>query len=142
MQRGAHAGKHILVVEDDVPIGEMLQMLLEIEGYRVTVAPLAQQAYDLLAAAAASPSAARIDVVLLDLQLPDMDGTEIVRPFQERGQPMPPVIVVSARPKLAVESAALELHAASFLHKPFEIPELLARLDETLSASAAADQQR
>jgi two-component system KDP operon response regulator KdpE len=122
MQRGAHAGKHILVVEDDTAIGEMLQMLLEIEGYRVTLAPLAQQAYDLLAAAAASP-AARIDAVLLDLQLPDMDGAQIMQPFQERGQPRPPVIVVSARPRLAVESAALELHAASFLHKPFQIPE-------------------
>lgn len=137
----ARDSKHILVVEDDQAINDMLQMALELEGYRVTSVRLGNQALDMLISAALSQEqGAQIDLILLDLQLPDMEGTEIVSPFQELVQRVPLVIVISARPRAEVEQAAAGLRAASFLHKPFTVPELLARINEVFSTRAVANE--
>lgn len=132
--------KHILVVEDDQAIDEMIRMLLEIEGYRVTSVALGNQALDMLIAAGVKQARDAVDLILLDLQLPDMDGAGIVPVLEQVGQQIPPVIVLSARPKLAVEQTAAEIHAVSFLSKPFNITDLLQQIERALAGSALASQ--
>lgn len=137
----ASVGRHILVIEDDQAINDMLQLALELEGYRVTSVALGNQALDMLVSATLShEQSAQIDLILLDLQLPDMEGSQIVASFQELVHQVPPVILISARPQVDVEQAAAGLHAAGFLHKPFRVPELLARINEVFSAREFANE--
>ena len=143
------AGKQVLVVEDDTAIAEMLIMLLEGEGYQVTWVDTAPAAMKVLGSPAAvadlagapTPSGPtawkpRPDVVLLDLRLPGMDGAEMVRRLSQTGQVVPPIIVISAKPRAAVEVEADSIGAANVIHKPFHIEALLESLDLVFAQSA------
>src|SRR5687768_6495039 len=91
-ERTAAQEKHLLIVEDDADTGEMMQILLEAEGYRVRWALTGTTALKILTAAASEPSNG-VDLMLLDLTLPDMDGVELVRKLRESDAALPPVIV-------------------------------------------------
>ena len=106
----------VLLVEDDDAIAEPLTQRLEREGYRVARARTGEGA---LAASAA-------DLVLLDLRLPDIDGTEVCRRLRLRSNV--PIIVVSARNEETDRVVGLELGADDYLVKPFSFRELLARI--------------
>ena len=108
--------KHILIIDDDAPIGDMLSELLGREGYRVS------RAYSGTEALLALPQA-RPDLVLLDLMLPGLSGEQVLP--QLKGVP---VIVVSAKADVQDKVDLLLGGAADYVTKPFEPKELLARI--------------
>lgn len=111
--------EHILVVEDDAQIRNFICFTLEAEAYVCVAAATAEEAMRLLAA---EP----IDLMLLDLGLPDLDGTEVIRRLRTWSEM--PVIVVSARDQDKEKVAVLDLGADDYLTKPFSASELLARI--------------
>ena len=111
--------EHILVVEDDTQIRSFICFTLEAETYICHTAATAEEAMRLLAA---EP----IDLMLLDLGLPDLDGTEVIRRLRTWSEM--PVIVVSARDQDKEKVAVLDLGADDYLTKPFSASELLARI--------------
>ncbi len=133
----------ILIVEDDVASAEMLTLMLEDEGYDARVAATATSAINMLDAlnhggnhVSISESCWLPDLVLLDLQLPDRDGTAIIRHFSDSSRPFPPVIVLSAKRVASVEEAALMIRAADVVHKPFDMDTLLGSIAAVLAQSA------
>ena len=118
--------KNILVIEDDIPIGDMLEEGLSKEGYRVSRAYSGSEA--LLVLAASKP-----DLVLLDLMLPGRTGEEILE--QMKGIP---VIVVSAKIDIDNKVDLLLGGAADYVTKPFHMKELLARIAVQLRSAPSA----
>ena len=113
----------ILVVEDDIPVRNLITTTLETQDYKYHTAENGTQA--LLAAASAKP-----DVVLLDLGLPDMDGVEVIKKVRSWSEV--PIIVISARSDDKDKISALDAGADDYLTKPFSVTELLARLRAVL----------
>jgi two-component system, OmpR family, KDP operon response regulator KdpE len=109
----------ILVIDDELSIRRLLQVLLEGAGYQMIAADDAS--HGLHALAMEKP-----DLLVLDLGLPDLDGLELLRRLREWSAV--PVLVLSARPDPADKVKALDLGADDYLTKPFDAPELLARL--------------
>ncbi len=108
--------KKILVVDDDVYIGDMLEEALRKEGYAISRAYSGSEA--LLCLASECP-----DLVLLDLMLPGLNGEDVLSAM--RGIP---VIVISARAETEDKVQLLSDGAADYVTKPFAMPELLARI--------------
>jgi len=116
----------VLVVDDEPQIRRALRTSLEAHGYEV--AAVANGEEGVLGAAEQQP-----DLVLLDLGLPDMDGTEVIRRI--RGFSEVPVIVLSVRESQADKVAALDVGADDYVTKPFSMEELLARTRAALRRS-------
>ena len=108
--------KQILIVDDDVSIGDMLEEILTKEGYGVSRAYSGTEALLLL-------SLSRPDLVLLDLMLPGLNGEEVLPKISGI-----PVIVLSAKVDVDNKVDVLLNGAADYMTKPFEIKELLARI--------------
>jgi two-component system KDP operon response regulator KdpE len=108
----------VLVVDDEPQIRRALRTSLEAHGYDVATVGTGDEG--VVAAAEAQP-----DLVLLDLGLPDMDGTEVIRRI--RGFSDVPVIVLSVRELMTDKVAALDAGADDYVTKPFGMEELLAR---------------
>ncbi len=113
----------VLVVDDEPQIRRALSINLKARGYDVEVAGSGEEA--LRCAASAHP-----DVVLLDLGLPGIDGTDVVRGL--RGWTTVPIIILSVRDAERDKVAALDAGADDYVTKPFGIDELLARLRAAL----------
>jgi two-component system, OmpR family, KDP operon response regulator KdpE len=109
----------VLIVDDDAQILRALRTGLRSRGYDVRTAPNGETALDVLARE-------RLDVVILDLGLPGIDGHEVVRRL--RGWSDVPVIVLSVREAHAEKVAVLDAGADDYVTKPFSIDELLARI--------------
>jgi two-component system KDP operon response regulator KdpE len=122
----------ILIVEDDPAIRDLLHATLKAAGYVVHEAADARQGETLA-------GNRRIDLMLIDLGLPDDDGVSLIRRLRQWTQR--PIIVVSARSQEAQKVAALDAGADDFLTKPFGVAELHARLRVALrhAAHSAAD---
>ena len=119
----------ILVVEDDLPVQNLITVTLKAEGYRYLTAQTGQAA--VISAATHNP-----DIILLDLGLPDLDGVEVIR--RVRSWSNVPIIVISARSEDPDKIDALDAGADDYLTKPFSVAELLARLRVTLRRLSAA----
>jgi two-component system KDP operon response regulator KdpE len=113
----------ILIVEDDALLVKFLRATLSASGYTVDVARDG-------AAAIANLSSHAVDLVLLDLGLPEIAGLDVLR--QLRTWSNVPVMVLSAHDQQDEKVAALDLEADDYLTKPFGVPELLARVRATL----------
>ncbi len=113
----------ILVVEDDIPVRNLITITLETQDYKYHTAENGTQA--LLAAASVKP-----DVILLDLGLPDIDGVEVIKKVRSWSEV--PIIVISARSDDKDKISALDAGADDYLTKPFSVTELLARLRAVL----------
>jgi two-component system KDP operon response regulator KdpE len=113
----------ILIVEDEPALLRALQINLRARGYEVTTSVAGQ---DALVEAARRPP----DAVLLDLGLPDLDGTEVIREL--RGWSAVPVIVLSGRAGSDDKIGALDAGADDYVTKPFAMEELMARLRAAL----------
>ena len=111
--------RSVLIVDDDDGIRTSLRFALEDEGYDVGEAPDGETALDQLAKS--TP-----DVVLLDLMLPGVDGFEVCR--QVRRTNNVPILIVSARGDSHDVVGGLEAGADDYIRKPFDVPELTARL--------------
>ncbi len=110
----------------------MLQVLLEGSGH--TVISVGDGSHGLHALALEKP-----DLLILDLGLPDMDGLGVLRRLRE--WTTVPVLILSARPDPADKVSALDLGADDYLTKPFDAPELLARLRALLRRVTPAEEQ-
>lgn len=110
----------VLVVEDDERVAETLTRLLERENMTVLSARSGEDALSI----SQYPD---LEVILLDLGLPDTHGHEIIRRLRARGNTTP-VLVISGENRLDSRVTSLRLGADDFLTKPFEFPELLARI--------------
>jgi two-component system, OmpR family, response regulator len=123
----------ILVVEDDAVLGEVLRQSLTDFGDRVDLAINAQQARHLW-------SLQPFDAVLLDLNLPDGSGLDVLRWARARGNTTP-VLVLTARNRTEERIAGLNAGADDYLGKPFELAEVHARL-KALQRRATGGQDR
>jgi two-component system OmpR family response regulator len=110
----------LLVVEDSADMASVLRRALREEGYDVHVAETG-----LDAVAAVERSA--YDAILLDVMLPDIDGFEVCRRIRTLGCGAP-TLMVTARDRLDDRVAGLDAGADDYLTKPFDLPELFARL--------------
>ena len=113
----------ILIIEDDPGISVFLKTSVSAAGYDAFVAKTGTDALHLIASQCP-------DCILLDLGLPDMDGSQIIRSV--RGWTQTPIIVVSARSMEEDKAAALDEGADDYITKPFGAVELLARIRAAL----------
>ncbi|MEH7332874.1 response regulator transcription factor [Neobacillus drentensis] len=120
----------ILVVEDEKQIAKILKLELEYEGYQVDVA------YDGKAGLQAALND-KLDLILLDVMLPEMNGIEVLRRIRKENT-MLPVILLTARNMTMDKVAGLDQGANDYITKPFEIEELLARVRACLRQNSLA----
>ena len=119
-------GTRVLLVEDDARIRRVLQIALRDDGYRVLEAPDGSTALDLV-------GSDRVDVVVLDLMLPDIDGFEVCRRIRRTSDV--PVIVASAKGDSHDIVAGLEAGADDYVVKPVVAKEISARIRALLRRS-------
>ena len=119
--------ERVLIVDDEQSISLFLNLTLTSQGYETIEAASGKEA--LTKAAAQKP-----DIMILDLGLPDIDGTEVTRLLREWTQI--PIIILSVRGSEKDKIAALDLGADDYLTKPFVVGELLARVRAALRRSA------
>ena len=119
----------MLVVEDHPDIAAPLVRTLEREGYRVTATPTGRDALERVAAGG-------IDLVILDLGLPDMDGLDVCRRVREEGF-AGGIIICTARGDELDKVVGLDLGADDYIPKPFSLAELQARVRALLRRSGA-----
>ena len=110
----------ILIVEDDVTIARFVELELQHAGFNVLRAGDGTTAIELVAAH-------DVDLVLLDLMLPGIDGLDVARFIRKRGLEMP-ILMLTARAETQDVVSGFEAGADDYLRKPFEIPELLSRV--------------
>jgi two-component system KDP operon response regulator KdpE len=120
----------VVLIEDESEIRRFLRTTLPSHGFRIHEATTGQEG--LIETKARNP-----DLILLDLGLPDMDGTDVIR--QVREWTATPIIVLSAREQEQQKVAALDLGADDYVTKPFGINELLARIRAALRHAARPD---
>ena len=118
--------RNILVVEDDRNISDLIRMYLEKEGFEV------RSAYDGGKAVEEYDKQAP-DMVLLDIMLPVMDGWAVCAHIREKGKT--PIIMLTAKSDVGDRITGLEMGADDYLVKPFEMKELMARINAVLRRS-------
>ncbi len=117
-------GGHILVVDDERSIRRLLRLYLDEAGYTVTEAADGQEAL-------AKMRTGGIDLVLLDLMIPEIDGLEVARRVRA-DHPTVPIIMLTARDDEASRVTGLEMGADDYVTKPFSARELVARVRAVL----------
>ncbi len=124
----------VLIVEDDRNIAELLQMYLEKEGYNVTTAYDGEQGL-------AKFRATNPNLVLLDVMMPVMDGWAVCKAIRAESQT--PIIMLTAKGETDDKIAGLKSGADDYITKPFEMREVLARIEAVLrrSGSVAAEKK-
>jgi two-component system, OmpR family, KDP operon response regulator KdpE len=120
----------VLVIDDEPPIRRLLRTSLGAEGFEVLEAESAEKALAVI-------GAAKPDIAILDLGLPDLDGLDIIRKVRADGSKMP-IIVLSSRAGERGKVEALDLGADDYVTKPFGIAELVARIRTALRHSFQA----
>jgi len=117
-------GATILVIEDDRALREGLMLNFELHGYRVEAAADGEEgmrkAFDI-----------RPDLIVLDIMLPGWSGLDILTELRDRNENVP-VLILSARGTTDNKVEGLNIGADDYLSKPFELPELLARVEAML----------
>jgi two-component system, OmpR family, response regulator MprA len=126
----APGGERLLVVDDDPDVLDSLGRALRLAGYAVTTASNGGDALDALAR---SP----VDLVVLDILMPIVDGFDTCRRLRERGDGTP-ILVLTARDGVDDRVTGLEVGADDYLVKPFALRELLARIRALLRRSRPA----
>ena len=132
--------KHVLVIEDDTKVCSTLQRWLNLEGFKVTVLPSGARLDEKL-------SREEVDLFLLDVGLPDIDGITLTRHIREKYHAG--IIILSGRGDLIDRVVGLEAGADDYVTKPFEPREIVARIrsvlrraGEPLAAGTAKDKSR
>ena len=124
---------YILIVDDDPNIAHLVQLYLEKEGYTVKVA---SRGDDALAEFRLLPP----DLMLLDVMLPGMDGTQVLRSVRQSSSI--PVIMLTARDEVFDKVLGLELGADDYVTKPFDTKELVARVKAVLRRTQGMEEAR
>jgi len=120
----------ILLVEDDVMVASGIKLGLTDAGYAVDWVGSAERALEVT-------RAETFDLAVVDIGLPAMDGLALTRQLRKHGHTMP-VLILTARDALQDRVQGLDIGADDYMVKPFELPELLARLRALLRRSQAA----
>jgi len=121
---------HVLVVEDDSAIAEVVRYNVVAEGYRATVAATGEEAEMLLAED-------RFDMIVLDWMLPALSGIELCRRLRRREDTQTvPVLMLTARGEEGDRVRGLAIGADDYVVKPFSVPELMARVKALLRRAA------
>ena len=123
----------VLVVEDDRNIAELLQMYLEKEGYAVTVAADGGKGLEKF-------RSIQPDLVLLDVMMPVMDGWAVCKTI--RSESTTPVIMLTAKGELDDKIAGLKSGADDYITKPFEMKEVMARIEAVLRRSTGVTTEK
>ncbi len=122
---------HILIVEDEVSFSEALAFLLEKEGFQVTIAENGREAIEKFDEKGA-------DLILLDLMIPEVSGTEVCRIIRTKSQV--PIIMLTAKDAEIDKVVGLELGADDYVTKPYSSRELLARIKAVLRRIGGASE--
>ncbi|MBB6173593.1 two-component system response regulator MprA [Nocardiopsis mwathae] len=120
----------VLIADDDRAIRESLERALELEGYRVRTA---KDGVEALASVHAEP----VDLLVLDVMMPGVDGLGVCRVLRAEGD-RTPILMLTARVETPDRVAGLDAGADDYLPKPFDLDELLARLRALLRRAAPA----
>ena len=123
----------VLIVEDDKNIAELLQLYLEKEGYAVTLAHDGGQGVSKF-------RTIKPDLVLLDLMLPVMDGWSVCRTI--RSESKTPIIMLTAKGETTDKVTGLKAGADDYITKPFEMKEVLARVEAVLRRTAGTPEKK
>ncbi|MCP4544982.1 MAG: response regulator transcription factor [bacterium] len=122
--------RKILIVDDEADILEMLESLLEVEGYEVIVAESGAEALEALEE--------RPALIMLDIMMPDMDGHAVLKRIREKySSDMIPIIMVTARNDVLDIGVAMEAGANGFVVKPFNIEDLIRTINGVLENNPA-----
>ena len=113
----------VLIVEDEQNIADLLRLYLEKEGYTAAIAPDGGSAVEMF-------RRLQPDLVLLDVMLPVMDGWAVLRTIRQES--WTPVIMLTARGELTDKVSGLKMGADDYITKPFEMKEVLARVEAVL----------
>ena len=116
----------ILVVDDEMGIRELLSEILGDEGHAVTLAENAQKAREAL-------NAHKVDLVLLDIWMPDTDGVTLLKEWVAAGQVTMPVIMMSGHATIETAVEATRIGALDFLEKPIALQKLLKAVEQGLN---------
>ena len=114
------ANEKILVVEDDPQVRQVLERVLDLEGYQITSTTDGGKALDMLASS-------RFDCVVMDVMMPFVDGLTACKELRHRGD-RTPILMLTARHEVGDRVAGLDAGADDYLVKPFAVDELLARV--------------
>lgn len=124
---------HILIVEDEPTIIELLRIGLNYEGFQVSIADNGKSGLE-------AAWETDFDLMLLDLMLPDVDGFEVCRRLRQRGREIP-IIMLTARGELSDRVEGLDLGADDYITKPFSFEEVLARIRAVLRRRGKVSEQ-
>lgn len=116
----------LLLIEDDIKLGELVKTYLEKYNHNVTHALRPSIGFDSL-------TKNKFDLIILDIMLPEMDGFQVLKEVRKTNKV--PVIMLTARGDVSDRIVGLELGADDYLPKPFEPRELLARIESILRRS-------
>ena len=130
MTNASSTKSHILIVDDEPTIRDVVEQYLRREGYRTTTASNGEEAVE---------RSADADLIVLDLMLPKMDGLEVAR--QIRGTRDVPIIMLTAKTEEIDKLVGLGLGADDYITKPFSPRELVARVAAVLRRSRSAAPQ-
>lgn len=119
-------GNHVLVVEDEDLIRDMLVLALEEEGYQVTATADGQTALNYLSGSEPTEADSNFDLILLDIMLPKVNGLDLCRLLRHQGNPIP-ILILSAKGSETDRVLGLEVGADDYVTKPFSMRELIAR---------------
>lgn len=123
------ASKHILVVDDEVGIRELLSEILFDEGYQVHLAENAAQARDFR-------NEREPDMVLLDIWMPDIDGVTLLKEWVEQDLLTMPVVMMSGHGTIETAVEATRIGAVDFLEKPIALQKLLSTIAKAIREGA------
>ncbi len=114
---------HILIIEDDPNIAELIRLYLEKDNFEVTIASDGKTGVDTF-------YSSKPDLILLDIMLPEMDGWEVCREIRKTDKT--PIIMLTAKDETVDKITGLELGADDYIAKPFDMKEVIARIHAVL----------
>jgi len=124
---GAAASRpRVLIIDDDDNVCELLREALTGEGYAVATVPHGAAALELV-------KHHQPAVIILDLRMPIMDGWSFAEQYRRQAKPPASLILVSAMKD--IEESARRIGAATFIQKPFELTDVLSKIDHCIAAS-------
>jgi DNA-binding response OmpR family regulator len=116
----------ILIIEDDFDIGTMIKIMLEYHGYSVVLLQKAEKAEEVI-------RAEQVDLVIMDMLLSGVNGLDVcARIKQEKSLSHIPIIITSAHPN--AKELSQKVGAADFIAKPFEMQEVLSKVDRLVQS--------
>ncbi len=115
----------VCIVEDEKSLADLIALNLELEGYEVMVIPSGRKAIDMI------PEMHQFDLIILDVMLPEVSGFEICKAIREKHTI--PVLFLSAKGTTEDRVAGLKLGANDYLSKPFDLEELLLRVQNLIN---------